>query len=260
MKHIGFVKPAQLVALLNVVGAPAVVAYLFSMLIYPFSKGDWTYVQGVWDRWQGLNIGMLAFASSITAFNISRFNAHRQQQRNFRAAKAFLPASLSELADYFEASASILVQAWRAKRNVEFGVEVPKLPESNRQVFERCIMYAEPDVGDHLSSILADLQIHDSRLRGFVNEFRRGGHISPDRHNLIVYLYQLGKLQTFVNKLFEFSRSTRGFDSSPLSWEGLLNSYLCLDIPIEEIHIDETMNLEAFTKRRLGGTSDTAVV
>jgi hypothetical protein len=80
MKYFRILKPDALVNLLNFVGLLAASLYAFCMLIWPWIAGcgDWGYVQNVWNRWQSLNVGMLAFISSITAFNISRYNAEKQ--------------------------------------------------------------------------------------------------------------------------------------------------------------------------------------
>lgn len=55
-------------------------AYVCSMFVAPIFQGDfsWGYVQAVWDRWQGLNVGVLAFAASLTAFSISRGKERRR--------------------------------------------------------------------------------------------------------------------------------------------------------------------------------------
>ena len=96
MKHIGILKPDTLVSLLNGIGVPATIIYFSCMLLYPWIDGNfyWSHVQDIWDRWQSLNVGVLAFISSIIAFNISRFNANKQREREFTAAKAFLPMTL----------------------------------------------------------------------------------------------------------------------------------------------------------------------
>ncbi|MEW8626991.1 MAG: hypothetical protein AB2551_14655 [Candidatus Thiodiazotropha sp.] len=91
-------------SVINWIGVPFAFLYFISMFIIPLVDNalNWGGIQNVWDRWQSLNVGMLAFISSITAFNISRFNANKQRERDFLAAKAFLPDALSELIDYFE--------------------------------------------------------------------------------------------------------------------------------------------------------------
>jgi len=247
LKRIGLLKPDRLVDLLNWIGLPVFVLYLFGMVIFPLfdGKGDWGYVQNVWSRWQGLNVGMLAFISSITAFNISRYNANRQRERDFLAAKAFLPDALSELIDYFESSALIFIQGLKSNRENLVTAEPPILPANYKEVFGNCIRYADPDVGDYLARLLVKLQVHNSRLKNFITYF------NAERNNLISYLYRLGELQALVNKLFGFARSEEDFDSGPLEWEDFRNAYKNLKIPIADIYIDDDMNLEAFTKRAI---------
>lgn len=68
-------------------------------MIYRFLDDSWDVkqVQSIWHHWQALNVGMLAFMSSLVTFYISKFNANNQRERNFVAARAFLPEALSEL-------------------------------------------------------------------------------------------------------------------------------------------------------------------
>lgn len=253
MKYLRILKPDELVNLLNFVGLPVAGLYAFCMLIWPWvaSCGDWGYVQNVWDRWQSLNVGMLAFISSITAFNISRYNAEKQRQRNFIASKAFLPAALSELVSYFRDSAIVFKLGWESERGSSPDFDVPELPHEYKSVFSECIRHAEPRVGDYLSRILVWLQVHDARMRTYVEQQGNERFFNPDRHNLISYFYRLGELQAMVNKLFEFARNMGEFDPTPLDWEDFRSAYGNLDIWQDEIRIDDEMNLEAFTKRAI---------
>lgn len=253
MKHLGILSPDAQVNLLNFVVLPAAALYAFCMLVGPWISGcgSWVYVQDVWDRWQSLNVGMLAFASSITAFNISRYNAEKQRQRDFLASKAFLPAALSELVCYFKASANVIKLAWESKRGSSPAFDVPELPREYKSVFSECIRHAEPSVGDYLSQILVWLQVHDARLRSYVEQHGHEDYFNPDRYSLITYFYRLGELQALVNKLFEFARNMGEFDDTPLDWEDFRNAYGNLDIWPEDIRIDDDMNLEAFTKRAI---------
>ena len=77
-------------------------AYVYSMFIVPFqqSQGNWEYVQNVWDRWQGLNVGVLALVSSIIFFKASFYKVEQERKQNFIAARAFLPEVFSELIYY----------------------------------------------------------------------------------------------------------------------------------------------------------------
>jgi hypothetical protein len=259
LKHIGILKPDTFIKILNFIGIPATLFYAFSMLVYPWidNRWNWGQVQNVWDRWQSLNVGVLAFIASITAFNISRFKAKKQRERDFLATKAFLPSALSELVGYFKASAAIFIKGWDVRRGQRLEVTTPRLPEGYKEVFQECIRYAEPDVGDYLSKILVRLQIHNSRLEGFVTAINDVSDISPNRHNLISYLYRLGELQALVGKLFPFARNEEDFDSNPLSWEDFRNAYGGLEVWIEDFRIDDTMNLEDFTKRAIARGENT---
>ncbi len=253
MKYLGTIKPDKLFGLLNIVGVPFTALYVICMFIYPWfdGGGNWAHVQSVWDRWQGFNVGMLAFISSIAAFNISKFNAEKQRERDFLSAKAFLPAALSELVSYFRSSAVLFRAGWGLGGGGRPAIVAPELPVTYREVFGNCIKHAEPIVGDYLSRMLVNLQVHDARLRDYIHQFRDENVPILDKQNLITYFYRLGELQALTNKLFGFARSEEEFDSDPLVWDDFRNAYLNLGIWINEIHIDENMNLEAFTRRRL---------
>lgn len=251
MKYLAHVKPDVLVGLLNFVGLPAAALYAFCMVAWPWiSGGDWEYVQDVWDRWQSLNVAMLAFISSITAFHISKYNAEKQRERDFLAAKAFLPAALSELISYFRASARVFITGWESSTDGSRRFNIPELPQEYKPVFGDCIRHAEPHVGDYLARILMLLQIHDARMRGF-EQHEGNSYRANDRRNLITLLYRLGELQALTNKFFDFARNMEEFDSSPLAWEDFRSAYCGLDIRIEDISVDDKMNLEAFTKRAI---------
>ena len=174
MRRIGILKAERLVDLLNWTGFPAVTLYVVCMFIFPWidGRGEWAHVQDVWNRWQGLNVGMLAFISSITAFNISRFNAEKQREREFLASKAFLPAALSELVSYFNESASVFIAGWKLAPGQQPSIVPPILPGEYKVVFENCIRHAEPKVGEYLSKILVKLQVHDARVRDFINRMQ----------------------------------------------------------------------------------------
>lgn len=250
LKHLGVLKPDTFVTLLNWVGIPAIVAYFVCMVVYPIiDSSEWQQLQDVWGRWQSLNVAMLAFTSSVIAFNISKYSTEKQRERDFIAAKAYLPASLSELCMYFRSSAQILVQSWRANRNAEFEADAPRLPPDYRDVFSQCIRHAESEVGSYLVHIIVELQVHDSRLRELAEGEAGAERIRPDRRNILAYLFSLGKLQAMVNNLFGFARHTEPFIDRKPNWEDFCNAYGNLGVRIDEIHVDDTMNLEAFTRR-----------
>lgn len=93
--------------------------------------------------------------------------------------------------------------------------------------------------------------MHAARLAASVEEQSDDTWTSPQRHNLITYVYRLGELQAMVNRLFPFARGQEPLDTSALTWDDFKNAYGNLGFWIDEIRIDDTMNLEAFSKRAL---------
>jgi hypothetical protein len=61
------------------------------MLINPFVIGDWNYVLKVWNAWQSLNVGILAFISSLIAFSISKYNSEKKEVESLLLRKHFSP-------------------------------------------------------------------------------------------------------------------------------------------------------------------------
>ncbi len=225
--------------------------YFVSMFIIPaFKSGfDWQHVQNVWDRWQALNVGMLAFISSIVAFSIPRYIEHERKERDFIAARAFLPEALSELTSYFKASAVLLKEAWEKKEQrprKPLDSQCPSLPALYKEVFGNCIRNVPPDVRDYLAQILVNLQIHHARMSGLFELFlqERGQILIPE--NIITYLYRLGELHALCGRLFEYSRGWEDFNGSSLSEDDIQNAYGNLDIFPEQYG-----DLIGFTKRRV---------
>lgn len=258
MAYFRIFKPDSFIRILTYSVSAVAVVYFICMFVAPWvqGRGDWTYVQNVWDRWQSLNVGLLAFVASITALNISRFNSEKQRERDFLASKAFLPSALSELVAYFKESASVYMQGWEATPGVQPEFKIPELPGEYKPVFQECIRHAPPDVGDYLSQILVRLQVHDARLRSYVSQDEDDGHFTPQRHNLISYFYRLGELLAMVNKLFGFARNMAEFDDTPVNWEDFHTAYANLNIWEEQIVISDELDLEQFTKRAISRNSD----
>ena len=220
------------------------------MLINPFVIGDWDYVLKVWSSWQSLNVGILAFISSLIAFSISKYNSEKKRSREFVAAKAFLPEALSELCRYFKESAVLYVEAYIRASDKEdscktsLNIALPNLPADYRDVFSKCISTAKPDVGEHLAYILSRLQVHNARLKISHIEFKPESSMVKIPSGIMANIYHLGELQALVNKTYTFARSTGVIDFSSVTLSEFINAYRCLDIEIEEIN-----ELYEFTKR-----------
>ncbi|HHX8265975.1 TPA: hypothetical protein ACVOYJ_004337 [Vibrio diabolicus] len=234
----------NLIRLTNIISAASFAAYVFGMFIFPVwkSAGDWNYIQRVWYSWQALNVGMLAFASSLIAFNISRYNANKQTEREFIASKAFLPQALSLLCNYLETSSKVVIEAAdrsrdRKKRAKAFASVAPVLPDYHVVVFKDCIKHAPPEVGKYLSKILRLLQIHHSRMETMPLEACT---------NYPYYkscLYSLAELQFLVNGLFDFARDESDFEVAVYKWEQFASIYR-----LYKMDLDNYPKLEEFTK------------
>lgn len=238
---------------LNWVGTPLAAIYIFCMFVYPWKSGGWkwAHVHAVWHDWQTLNAAMLAFLASLIALNISRFRDEKQRERDFLASKAFLPAAFSELSDYFKKSAEFLVSAWNSEGA---RVSAPLPAESYRSVFLESIRHATPEVGEYLTELLVQLQVHESRLE----ELNRRSDSATDRHTLIPYMLALGKLKVLVDRQFDFARGRERFNEQPASWEDFRNAYSILDLHLELYAIDENFTLQSLTERYLARTNGAA--
>ena len=232
--------------------------YLASMVVWPLaaSGGDWTYVQRVWDRWQALNVAVLALISSVVAFYATRYSAEKQRERDFMASKSFLPAALSELASYFKESARVLKACWNEYPRAPEDLHVPSLPIGYEKIFGDCIKHADPTVGDYLSKVLCWLQVHDARIKAYVATYDEDSGEITVKQSIISYLYRLAQLQAWVNKLFPFARNMGDLDDTPLEWSDYENAYGNLDIWPREFQYDGERTLVDFTQDRLSRKDD----
>lgn len=251
MKHIGIVKADTMVSIMNWVGIPLFAFYFLSMLVFPCLTGDWIYIQEVWDRWQTFNVGVLAFISSVIAFNIAKYNANKQRERQFIAARAFMPHALSELTAYCKLSSKLLREAWEKLSDSEsrpspLAAELPELPESYKETFSRCISEADPEVADYLADILVKLQVHHSKIKELKSCIGQNSGMRFSPQNIISYLFSLGELQALINRIFGFARGMEPFDESRIDWEDYRNAYSNFDIDFEEVD-----DLAGFTKRTI---------
>lgn len=228
-------------------GIPLFAIYFFSMFVYPFiaAWGSWNYIQNVWDRWQSLNVGVLAFGASIIAFNISRYKEARQRDREFQAAIAFLPEALSELTLYFRVSAKVYESKWKEGSIGKLSENLPLQPEGYRSVFGNCIRHARPEVGEYLSRILTNLQIHHSRVNAATEENDQG----YNKEYILSCLCRLGELQALVNPLFDFARGIKEFDSAYPDIKAFRSAFSSMKITVENFQVEGGGNLETTLNR-----------
>lgn len=248
MSIIAKLKSITFEKLLIGVGFSIAVIYLFSMFVFPWVElwGNWSYVQEVWARWQSLNAAMIAFLSALIALYISRKNSQKQRKNDFVSSRVYLPETFSQLCTYFRESMRILQAAWSEESSPY--PEKPSLPHDYREIFSRCIKYADPEVEIFLINILVELQVHDTRLQGVIDAWGSSRSATMAKHNLMSYIFSLGKLQALINKQYEFARGESNFDTSTLNWEDFRSAYRNIDVAVDDIHTDDGDNLSAFTR------------
>ncbi|GED44121.1 hypothetical protein [Cobetia marina] len=198
--------------------------YFISMIVYPFVHGDWDYVQSVWSRWQGLNVGVLAFISSVILFSAARYNSEKQREREFVASMAFLPASHNELVEYLKRCANYYKLAWEGDTFDLF----LSAPLSHRDVFQNCIRHANPEVGAYMVEFLSNLQLIDARMQ-YINEYGT----APDL--LMEDFLLLGELKVMVDKILCFSRGEITVLNNHVTWNDYYSAYTTLGVSVHSI-------------------------
>lgn len=228
--------------MLSVAGLILISIYIYSMFIYPFYANDldWKEVQKVWHSWQSLNVGVLAFSSSLIALNISRYNSYKLRNRQFIAAKAFLPGSLSELSTYCKPCSALVTEAWGNLSEpqgykVALDSPMPELPSEYKEVFSKCIELADPEIGDYLALILRKLQIQNSRLVSFHEKFSPDSSHVVGKSDVIGQAYDVAELQYIINKVFTFSRNSEKFARPQPSVGDFSNIFFILNFPWDEM-------------------------
>ncbi|AOE49709.1 hypothetical protein [Kangiella sediminilitoris] len=216
--------------------------YIFSMGIWPLlaSKGSWDYTLGVWHHWQGFNVGVLALLTSLMAFKITRYREDVQRKRDFIAESSLLPHVLSDLCEYLDDSAELLIEAYqkvreygRANCNEPLEHQVPELDEVYKEVFRDCIRFAEPDVAKYLADIIVRLQVHHSRMVHLSDEFRPDRRMVNRAENIESYISCLIDIRALVNHIFEFARGEERFYFESISDEMKRNARSNLGISDE---------------------------
>ncbi|KZY79200.1 hypothetical protein A3742_14835, partial [Oleiphilus sp. HI0071] len=190
------------------IGFALLITYSYSMFVHPFTVGSWSHVQRVWERWQSLNVGVLAFFSSIVIYWAATYSSNKQRQRNFEANRAFLPQALSDLTAYNKKCAAFLGGVRNivvTSKGTKVRGDCPELPHADIMVFKECISFSTPAIGEHLAHILRKLQINHARLSALKDEVNDSTYVVVEL-DVISYVYGLGELQSLIDATFDFAR------------------------------------------------------
>jgi hypothetical protein len=198
--------------------------YIFSMVGYPLLKYgyDWRELVGVWSEWQSFNAAMIAITASVIALYVTQISERKSTERKFMVASVLLPHSLGELSAYFNDSADLYTEALnciKARKNDHsklLEAKMPKISDDYKLTFSRCIEYGDAQTAQFLGDLLADMQVHQARMRNVISV------LSVERHsmqisviNIVSNVYLLGHLSVMVERLFPFFRRTVPLDTSP---------------------------------------------
>ena len=250
--------------------------YFFCMVLWPVLHFDWDYTLRVWDRWQSLNVGMIALLSSYIALNISiakskeeRRSKEDERKRNFIASRAYLPHLFSELTNYCENCFTLMLDVYECIcRDVRIGKDkelsvhgynlsiitdnVNDLPASYRDILSRCITYADPEIASYFANIISKLQIQHARLSDMVAYYQNKNEIIVMDENIKQGFFDIAEVNALINKQFNFARGMDDFNNSKLEYKDFENVYKISKIDLELMEVSVVrLDLESFTKERL---------
>ncbi|MFM2477349.1 hypothetical protein [Celerinatantimonas sp. MCCC 1A17872] len=216
--------------------------YIFSMFIYPLYIGGISNLLGVLAEWQTLNAGLIALiAAAITAYIAIKIDANArerndnqiraenarekerlrreeqlrqdQREREFKAAKAMLPHSLSLIASHVEDCTFLLLQAYfqlmmrnpqelNPPQKTELAEKFKLLQKPHESIlfFKECIILGNENESRYLSKALTELQIFFSRMESFEKSY--GMHSYWIKEMLIYSIY----FYFVITGLFDYSR------------------------------------------------------
>ncbi|NQZ94498.1 MAG: hypothetical protein HRT97_19485 [Moritella sp.] len=210
--------------------------YIGSMVIQPLCIGGFDNLMKTWREWQTFNAGMIAiFAAIISAYialhldksarqreavkiSESRQNERQklraekqardeQREREFIAARPFLPASLTLIHEYVELISKDLLRLYAVikaddendLRRYVADIKFKNMPSGYQGVFKECITLSTPDVSKHLAYILVHLQVFSSRVESLDPQ-----HL--DKRNLGEMLVDSIRFLFKIDSMFDFAR------------------------------------------------------
>lgn len=134
------------------------VVYFFCMILWPvWNYRDWVEIQAIWDRWQALNVGILAFSASVLAWYAAYYRSRRNDEKDYQAAKVFLIFVAGELCREFEKSAGHLKERLESSTWEATSTDGLAFPQRLNSYFERYIKYAEPKSAQYIIDLIKEL-------------------------------------------------------------------------------------------------------
>ena len=132
---------------------------------------SWLTVQEVWDRWQTLNTGMLAFLASYIAISATRLSEVMAARRNLRAAMPALTHTLSGLSKYVDRANNYLLTLLGVHERVP-GSALDEIELSEKWIAElsEIVRFGPEPIAEFVSRLIIELQVFHSRIKGIEGE------------------------------------------------------------------------------------------
>ncbi|MHA1540343.1 MAG: hypothetical protein ACTSXQ_07695 [Alphaproteobacteria bacterium] len=167
-------------------------------------------------EWQTLIASTIAFFASIFAIKCTMLSEKKQTERNFIAARAFLPEAIRQIECYCEDSIATLMDGYkkidekvRCIDACDLRRDVPNQPMESYDNLKECILYASCEFGSYLSSMLSLIQIHHSNMEGYFQSDSSGIFVS--KNNIILSMHIACYINALASNLYEYARGTEEF-------------------------------------------------
>lgn len=207
--------------------------FVFAVLMPIILADSWVETQNIWDRWQTLNTGVLAFGAGMFVYWATKYNEKKELERKFFAVIPFIADVASELSTYLKMSATFInesIDNGELHQVVGGSFHAPPWPGSER--LREVVELSSPHISDFVSKLIIELQIHKARMDELAKNNR--AEISL---NLLYYGVGVAVLHARVGRLFELSRNDLdSYDSQEnymLSTGDLKNSISVLNLNVD---------------------------
>lgn len=191
----------------------AFIAYITSMIVYPLYVGGWGNLQSTLYTWQSLNVGILAFSSTVILFYVSTISSRDKELQNLKACRAMLVLALSNLSEFLEQSVDLLLKMnqhgdgryYIGNMELKDFKDFPILESYNLDLIKECIKFAKKDDAAHLASLLTFFQIFKARYKFFFSTVS-----FHDYDYKITKVYRdAGELKAVIDATFGYARLWR---------------------------------------------------
>ena len=232
------------------------------MFIWPLiTTFEWEYLQRVWDRWQSLNVGVLALISSVVVFKSTKYQSEQARVRQYKAARSMLPDALSELDSYCHKAVKSLRALWgdctqlaAVAPEKDYEITYPKVPQKVMTAFKECINFAEAETGDYLANILSNLQVFDSRLSDMCDKCKGKYRESPLPYNVKVNIILLSRIHALKDGFYDEARGIGEFKPEALTLDQYIQSFALLNLDVGKGY-DEFDDLLEMTEKAINSKS-----